>query len=140
MMAILSGALFASVVGYLLADQIAEHQSFDAARSSLGVTRERTATVKVDLAVLRHDLAVLTSQVNSDSTTWNQDEAQLKAASTALAITQGTVSQQSSLIGPLHTCLGGVQQALNALAIDNQSGAIGALNAVSASCAAAGGG
>lgn len=138
-MASLAGALFLSVLGYLVDDQVTQHQHFARARSALGLTRRQTAMVKHNLAVLVHDVSLLTAQVGEDSTTWKQDEAQLQAALTALAVTQGDVSKQGSLIGPLHTCLGGVQQALNALAINDRSDAVSALNSVSASCASAGG-
>ncbi len=138
-LACLAGALFSSVIGYLVADQVTEHQHFARTRSALGLTRHQTAMVKHNLAVLVHDVSLLTAQVGKDSSTWKQDEAQLQAAATALAVTQGDVSKQSSLIGPLHVCLGGVQQALNALAINDQRDAVSALNSVSTSCASAGG-
>ena len=90
-----------------------------------------------DLTQLRHDITLLTAQVAANSATWNQDQGELRAASTALAITQTDVSQQSSRITALHTCLGGVQQALNALAINDQPSAVAALHSVSSSCTAA---
>jgi hypothetical protein len=137
---IVAGALFASTLGYLIDDQVSEQEHFDRARTSLVITRHRTANVAHDLAMLRHDVAVLMVQVGSATTTWGQDTTQLKAAQFALAVVQDDVSQQGSRIGALHTCLGGVQQALNALAVSNQATAISALNSVASSCAAASGG
>ncbi len=139
-MAIVAGVLFASILGYLLDDLVVQHEHFDRASVAIRSTRHRTAEVSRDLAELRHDVALLTAQVGSDSASWSQDQAQLKAASTALATTQADVSQQRSRIGALHTCLGGVQQALNALAINNKLSAVAELNSVESSCAAASGG
>ena len=133
----MAAALFASTLGYLIDDQVAEHEHFDQVRAALSLTHHRSAEVTRDLTELHHDITLLTAQVAANSSTWNQDEGELKAASTALAITQADVSQQSSRITALHTCLGGVQQALNALAVNNQPSAVVALHSVSSSCAAA---
>jgi len=137
---IVAGALFASTLGYLIDDQVAEREHFDQTRTSLGITRHRTADVAHDLAVLRHDVGVLMGQVESATAAWTQDTTEAKAAQSALAVVRDDVSQQSSRIESLHTCLGGVQQALNALAIDNQATAISELNSVASSCSAASGG
>ncbi len=131
--------LFASTLGYLIDNQVSEQGRFDRAQRSLITTRHRTAQVSGDLAHLRQEVSVLLAQVASGTTTWNQDTAQLKAAQSALAVVREDVSQQSSRIGALHTCLGGVQQALNALAVNNQATAVSALNSVASSCTAASG-
>jgi hypothetical protein len=138
-LALVATALFASALGYLIDDQISEHERFDRAHTSLLITRHRTTNVVRNLAVLRHEVAVLMTQVASGTTTWSQDTAQLKSAQSALASIQADVSQQSTRIGALHTCLGGVQQALNALAINHQATAVSELNSVASSCAAASG-
>jgi hypothetical protein len=137
--AAVAAVLFASTLGYLIDNQVSEQGRFDRAQRSLITTRHRTAQVSGDLALLRQEVSVLLAQVASGTTTWNQDTAQLKAAQSALAVVREDVSQQSSLIGALHTCLGGVQQALNALAVNNQATAVSALNSVASSCAAASG-
>ncbi len=67
----------------------------------------------------------------------NQDASQLLGAQTSLAAAQTHVTQQASLITSLQTCLVGVEQALNALAVGKQAKAIAALNSVSTSCTAA---
>lgn len=130
-------ALFASALGYLVNDQLQEHRQFDRAQAALTVTHHRTSAVSRQLAELNHELNLLLTKVGDDSTTLNQDTAQLKAAQIALAGTQADVSQQSSLITALHTCLGGVEQALNALAVGQQSSALAELSSVSSSCSAA---
>ena len=75
--------------------------------------------------------SVLKTQVGNDTTALNQDAAQLLGAQTSLSAAQAHVTQQATLIGSLKACLGGVEQALNALAVDNQQQAIAALNSVS---------
>ena len=136
------GALFAAALGYLIDDQVHVHDQFDQARSSLVVTRHDTSDVSARLATLRRNLALLTAQVGSDTTALNQDASQLKGAQAALAAAEAHVSQQSSQITALRTCLGGVERALNALSVDKQARAIAALKSVSSSCskAAASGG
>ena len=89
------------------------------------------------LEVLQRDLSVLKTQVGSDTTALNQDSSQLLGAQTSLSAAQAHVTQQASLITSLQTCLIGVEQALNELAVGKQSNAIAALNSVSSSCAAA---
>ena len=132
-----AGALLAAALGYLIADQVTAYGQFGRAKASLGVTRQKTHTVSAQLADLRRDLSVLETQVGSDTTALNQDASQLLGAQTSLAAAQTHVTQQASLITSLQTCLVGVEQALNALAVGKQAKAIVALNSVSTSCSAA---
>ena len=129
--------LFVAAMAFLITDQLHERNHFDHARASLGVTRQRTASVSTDLAELRRDVVVLLAQVGSDSTAYGQDTAQLKTAESALASTQADVSQQTTQISALNLCLGGVEQTLNALAVGSKANAIAALNSVAASCTTA---
>jgi chromosome segregation ATPase len=132
-----AGALCATTVGVLVADQIRAQRQYDTARTALGTTRQRTTTVSAQLHELQRDLDVVKTQVGNDTTALNQDTAQLLGAQTSLSAAQAHVSQQASRITSLQTCLAGVEQALNQLATGKQSGAIAALNAVSSNCAAA---
>ena len=132
-----SAALFAAALGSLVADQVQARREFDRAQTSLGVTRRQTQSVSARLTAVRRNLALLTTQVGNDSTALSQDASQLKGAQAALATDEAHVSQQASQITSLQTCLGGVEQALNALAVGSQSQAIAALHAVSSSCSAA---
>jgi hypothetical protein len=134
---IAAGALFAAALGYLIADQEQAHDRYGRAQTALGVTRHRTHTTSAQLAEVRRDLSLVETQVGSDTTALNQDAAQLLGAQTSLAAAQSHVTQQASLINSLQTCLIGVEQALNALAVGKQANAIAALNAVSKSCTAA---
>ena len=132
-----AGALFAAALGYLLADQVQARAQYGRTSTSLSVTQHRTRTVSAQLQQLSRDLKVLKTQVGSDTTALSQDSLQLLGAQTSLSAAQTHVTQQASLITSLQSCLVGVERALNELAIGNQASAIAALNAVSASCAAA---
>ena len=105
----------------------------------MSATRHTTTHVARQLAKLRHGVGVLATQVGSDTTAYDQDAAELKAAQSELAATQVDVTQQTSRITALHACLGGVEQALNALAVGNQASAISELSSVSTSCSTASG-
>ena len=131
------GVVCAVCVGTLIADQIQARDRFDHARRALGVTRQHTVEVSAVLSGVRRNLELLTSQVGDEATALNQDASQLTGAEAALTAAQTHVSQQASRIDSLQTCLGGVERALNALSVDDRSGAIAALEAVSTSCTAA---
>lgn len=134
---LLALTVFLTAVGFLVADIVHERRQLDRAKTELGVTRDRTTVVAAQLTELRHDVDLLTTQIGNDTTAFDQDSSQLKGVQAALALTQADVSQQSVLIADLHTCLSGVEEALNSLSVGNQAGAIADLNAVSSSCTAA---
>ncbi len=132
-----AGALFAAALGYLIADQEQAHDRYGRAHTALGVTGSGRTPSPAQLVEVRRDLSLLETQVGSDTTALNQDAAQLLGAQTSLVAAQSHVTQQASLITSLQTCLVGVEQALNALAVGKQANAIAALNSVSTSCTAA---
>jgi len=134
---VVTAVLVAAALGYLIDDQLQARHRYDRAHASLGVTRHQTGTISTQLAGLRRNLGLLTSQVGSDTTALNQDVSQLQGAQAALAAAEAHVSQQSSQITALRTCLGGVERSLNALAVDKQARAIAALQSVSSSCSKA---
>jgi hypothetical protein len=90
-----------------------------------------------ELAAARLDLHRVTQQVGTDSTALTQDTSQLEGARTALSAAQAHVFEQATLFNSLHGCLAGVEQALNALALGNQSKAADALKWVAAPCSTA---
>jgi hypothetical protein len=139
-LALAAAALFLSAIGWLIDDQVQAHGQTDRAQAALAVTRHKKAVVKLQLAKLSHDVEVLATRVGSDTTAYGQEASQLKAAQSELTATQVDVSQQTTRIAALHTCLGGVEQALNALAVGSQANAISALSSVSTSCSTATGG
>jgi hypothetical protein len=132
-----SAAVLAACLGYLLSDAVQANHRYDRALHILGTTRATTAVVSHDLAQARVDLRLVTQQVGNDTTTLAQDTSQLEGARSALSAAQAHVFEQALLLGSLHTCLGGVERALNALAVGSQAKAAASLGAVSSSCAAA---
>jgi hypothetical protein len=132
--------LVASALGYLVGNEVQANTQFDQAHHSLDAVRHGIAGVSLDLATVRRDLDVVNGLVAVGSSTLANDTSKLVGARDALATAQADVSRQTSAITSLHACLAGVEQALNALSLADQSSAINALNAVSASCASVVGG
>lgn len=132
-----AGLLLAAALGYLISDQVQARDRYAQARTALGVTVQQTESVTAQLGEVRRDLNILETQVGSDSTALSQDTSHLLGAQTSLNAAKAHVTQQALLISSLKTCLPGVEQALNALAVGNQAGAVAALNSVSASCSVA---
>jgi hypothetical protein len=130
-------ALVGVALGTLLVDAAGTNHRYDHARHVLAVTRGATRVVARDLAAAQVDLHLVTQQVGSDTTTLAQDTSQLEGARSALNAAQAHVFEQASLLNSLHQCLGGVEQALNALAVGSQSKAADALKWVAAPCSAA---
>jgi septal ring factor EnvC (AmiA/AmiB activator) len=134
---IASSTVFALVVALLVVDQAHQRDAFAGSKAALAVTNRDITTVSPQLAALQHDLGTLTTQVGSDTTAFDQVASQLKGAQTALKAALAHVSVQSTQITSLQTCLGGVEQALNAFAVDSQQRAVSELESVSSSCTAA---
>ncbi len=130
-------AVLVATFGYLAGNEVQANTQFDQTHTSLDSTRHHIDTVLSDLSTVRHELAVVDSQVAAATKALAQDTTQLQGVKHALISAQVDVTSQSSTIGDLHTCLGGVEQALNALAVADQNHAIAALDAVQASCAKA---
>ena len=130
-------AVWAGTLGYVTGNEVQANTQFDQTHRILDATRWRLALAAHDLAAVRHDLVVVNGQVAVDSTTLANDTTKLDGASTALANAQVNVSHQTSSTANLHTCLGGVQRALNALALGDPNRAVGALTAVAGSCQSA---
>jgi hypothetical protein len=130
-------AVVGAALGILLADAAGTNHRYDHARHLLTLTRGTTRVVSRDLAAARVALHLVTQQVGSDTTTLAQDTSQLEGARSALSAAQAHVFEQASLLNSLRTCLGGVEQALNALAVGHQSKAAEALKWVAAPCSAA---
>lgn len=130
-------AIFAGTLGYVTGNEVQANTQFDQTHRSLDANRLQIAVVAQDLTAVRHDLDGVNGQVAVDSTTLANDTTKLDGATTALASAQANVSQQMSATVNLHTCLGGVERALNALALGDPNRAVSALNGVAGSCASA---
>ena len=134
---VVSFALLGAALGYLLSDASQANQRYDHDRHLLAQTRATTGIVSRELATARNDLQVVTQQVGDDTTALAQDTSQLQGARAALSAAQAHVLEQAALLNSLHTCLGGVEQALNALAVANQTKAADALQKVATPCSTA---
>jgi hypothetical protein len=127
-------ALFAGVLGYLVGNEVQVNTQFDQAHATLDLTRHHFTLAVNDLVAVRRDLHGADAQVDADSTALAKDTAQLKVVQAQLVQAQATVTQQGSDISDLQTCLGGVQQALNALSVGDQVQGVDQLDAVSTPC------
>ena len=127
----------AMVVGVLVVDVVHQHGRVGRAQGALVSTHHVATTVAADLSRLRHELQVLTSEVSHQDATLQQDTAKLQGDNAALQATQSHVAAQNVQIGAVHTCLSGVQQALNALSVGNQNDALWFVTIVSPSCSTA---
>jgi septal ring factor EnvC (AmiA/AmiB activator) len=127
-------AVLAATSAYVTANEVQANTEFDQTHHSLDVTRQHLDTVLADLVTVQRELDVVNRQIGTDSTALAQDSVQLQTVQKALANSQRNITRQTSTIGDLHTCLGGVEQSSNALAVGDQKRAINALVAVSTSC------
>jgi hypothetical protein len=98
-------------------------------------------TTRRHIAIALGDLTVVGRELRADNLTIQvvgpalvQDAAQLKAVQAALAQAQASVTQQGTTIAGLQDCLGGVEQALNALSVGDLDQAVSHLSAVAAPC------
>ncbi len=127
-------ALLATGLGYVVANEVQANTQFDQAHASLIVTRHRADRVLRNLNSVRRDLTTVNRWVGVDTVALAKDTARLKGVQTVLAQAQANVSQQGATIGDLQTCLGGIEQSLNALSVGDLNSAISALQDVSGAC------
>jgi chromosome segregation ATPase len=127
-------AVLAAGLGYVTGNERQANTEFDQTHYTLNVTTHRIDTALANLRTVRHELHTVNGQVSADSTALTKDTAQLQGVEKALNSAQATVIHQTLTISDLQTCLGGVEQALDALAVGDQGYAIDALDAVSTSC------
>ena len=130
-------ALAGALLSTLLFNAVQADHRYDHARHVLAVTRGTAGVVAHELAAARTDLHLVSQQVGQDSTALAQYTSQLEGARSALSAAQTHVVEQAALLNALNECLGGVEQALNALAVGSQSKAADALKWVSAPCSTA---
>jgi hypothetical protein len=135
--ALVAFVVFAAGLGYLVGNQIQSNTQFDRTHGSLSLTRHDNGIVQADLTSVRQNLRAVTQQVHQTGIALATDTAQLHQVQTALTQAEANVSNQGSDISALRSCLGGVEQALNALAVGDEQTAVNALTAVSSSCLSA---
>jgi len=129
--------MFGLGVGFVARNEVQTNTKFDRTHDSLSLTRHQDETVLADLASVRQQLRVVDGQVRQSTTSLTSDTAQLHDVQGDLTDAQANVATQGSDITDLQSCLGGVEQALNALSVGDQASALAALNAVSTTCQSA---
>jgi chromosome segregation ATPase len=130
-------ALLLAGLGYVVQSAVTATRDFRISQSTLDRTRSHTASVRADLTSALQDLNGVMGEIGQVTVARSSDTAELQEAQAALANAQEDVSSQGSAISALHSCLTGVEQAMNALSVGDQNSAVGALKAVSTSCNAA---
>jgi septal ring factor EnvC (AmiA/AmiB activator) len=132
-----SFVLFAGGLGYLVGNHIQSVTQFDQAHLAFTRTQHRLAVERTDLTSFRRELSQIDHQVHEAAADWATDTAQLQQIQSSLVQAEANVSHQGSDIAALQSCLGGVEQALNALSVGDEQTAVGALTKVASSCAGA---
>ncbi|MGP0029217.1 MAG: hypothetical protein ACLPVF_01785 [Acidimicrobiales bacterium] len=127
-------ALGAAGLGYLVGNEAQANTQFDQAHASLDRTGEHFTVVLADLDAVRQSLRVADGHVGADTATFTEDTTELKGIEATLALARANVAHQGSTIADLQTCLGGVEQALNALSVGDLNDAIGQLTTVTPAC------
>jgi hypothetical protein len=104
---------------------------------SLNAIRGQLRQTTAQVAVARSKLAVVTGESAAAERTLETETTQLAADQSQLAQAQAGVHAKGVSISELDTCLSGVEQALNQIAVGDQGGAAATLNRVSAHCQSA---
>jgi chromosome segregation ATPase len=130
-------AVVALGLGWLIGNELQANAQYGKARAALSDSRHQKANVLAQLDAVTQNLHLVNGQVEQTNAALTNDTAQLREVETALANAQSNVSSQKSTIAALHSCLGGVEQSLNALSVGDQISADNALVAVSADCQSA---
>ena len=105
--------------------------------NSLAAVRAELHRTSEALASSRARLAIVTGESNAAGLTLLAESHQLSSTQAALAHTQATISAQGVNISELNLCLAGVEKALNAIAVGDQTLAVNSLQNVASNCAAA---
>ena len=130
-------AALAAGIGWLIGNQVQADAQYGRAHTALRDAVHQRATVLSELAAVKENLRLVNGQVEQTNRALTNDTVQLREVETALANAQSNVSSQQSTIAALHSCLGGVEQSLNALSVGDENSADNALVAVSADCKSA---
>jgi hypothetical protein len=101
-------------------DLAAANGSLDSAHSQIAISLQKLASVEGELTSVTGQRDALQNALSTTS-------AELTRADKGLFI-------QGASLAALNTCLAGVEQALNQIAVGDQSGAVASISAVSASC------
>jgi hypothetical protein len=127
-------ALTVAGLGYVIGNEVQVNTQFDQSHAALYLTRARLDLTVSDLSSVRRNLESVNGLVRTDAAQLAKDTSRLEGARAALTQAQSDVSQQGATITGLQTCLGGVEQSLNALAVGDLNNAINQLRGVATPC------
>jgi hypothetical protein len=126
-----------SGLGYLVHDERQANTRFDVTHSLLRSTEGQLRAELAAQSDLQNAVFVLESQSTQTGASLAQTTSDLQGVEASLTNERANVAQQGTSIVGLQTCLGGVEQALNALSVGDQRSALAALGAVTSSCQSA---
>jgi len=121
-------------LGYLVGNERQANTQTDQAHATWQTTRHHIAIAVSDLTLVGRDLRADNQTIQVVGPALAQDTAQVKAVQAALASAQASVLRQGTTIAGLQACLGGVEQALNALSVGDLDQAVSHLSAVATPC------
>jgi hypothetical protein len=127
-------AVLAGGLGYLVGNEVQARTQFDEARRSLEARQGQIRAVVAQLRSVEADLHDVNGQVSDDTAALSSDVTQLRSTQGELATTQADVTRQATDRADLRACLGGVQQALNAISVGDRPVALAVLGGVTAAC------
>ena len=133
-----AAASVVALVAFLVVSGLQARGQLARSTSTFASTRAEQRSTLARLGRTEASLATVLGQSLSDRRTLGSVNAALAAERSQLAQQQQNLFIQGVSISALDTCLGGVESALNEVALNDQPGAISTLQGVSASCRTAG--
>jgi len=108
--------------------------SLSSARSKLQLTLRSLSTDVKELKRTTGQRDTLQSELTTTSDELASAEASLSTSKAGLSAAQNSLASQGIDIAILNTCLAGVEQALNQIAVGDNTGAVNSISGVSTSC------
>jgi|GEM_PF-3772017 len=135
---VVAGSVVVALVAFLVISGLQAHGQLDRSSRAFASTRAEERATLDQLARTEASLASVLSQSAAANQTLGSVNGQLAAERNQLSQQQKNLFIQGVSISALDTCLGGVESALNEVALNDQSGAASTLQSVSSSCRTAG--
>jgi hypothetical protein len=133
-LAALAVTVFVAGMATLADNEVGTNTRFDSVHRSLTLSRHQRAYVLAVLQATREQLDTDVTETTQSSAALTDDTEQLHSVQSTLQNDRAGVTRQGSSIVALQSCLGGVQEALNALSVGDPKSAVDSLVAVSAAC------
>jgi hypothetical protein len=130
----LAAAVLVAALAMLADNEVRSNTRFDSVHRSLTLARHQREFVLAVLQFTRHELQTDLTLTTQSNASLADDAEQLRSVQATLQNDQAGVTRQGSSITALQSCLGGVQEALNALSVGDPKSALVAVTAVSAPC------